>query len=60
MNQEDRVWLMNAMCEVQHALLAPKFVSNKENIDRLIEIRQKVGKEEMNKTIDQLKEALGL
>ena len=59
-SMEDRVWLMNAICELNHALLAPKFVANKENIDKIIELRQRVGKEELNKVVDQLKEALAI
>ena len=55
---EDRVWLMNAICELNHALLAPKFVTNKENIDKLIALRQQVGKDELNQVVDQLKGAL--
>jgi hypothetical protein len=58
MNSEDKVWLMNAICEVNHAVLAPKFMTNKENIQKIIELRQQVGKEELNKVIDQLKEIL--
>jgi len=59
-NAEDRVWLMNAICELNHALLAPKFVANRENINKLIELRERVGKEELNKVVDQLKEALAI
>jgi hypothetical protein len=55
---EDRVWLMNAICELNHAVLAPKFMNNKENIEKIIELRQQVGKEELNRVIDQLKEVL--
>jgi hypothetical protein len=57
-SREDRVWLMNAICELNHALLAPKFVTNRENIDKLIALRQQVGKEELNEVVDQLKGAL--
>ena len=60
MNTEDKVWLMNAICELNHALLAPKFTRNKENINRLIELRQQVGKEELNRNIDELKKVLGI
>ena len=59
-SMEDRVWLMNAICELNHALLAPKFVTNKENIDKLIALRQQVGKEELNQVVDQLKKGLGI
>jgi hypothetical protein len=55
---EDRVWLINAICELNHAVLAPKFMLKKENIEKIIELRQQVGREELNKVIDQLKEAL--
>jgi hypothetical protein len=57
-SREDRVWLMNAICELNHALLAPKFVTNRENIDKLIALRQQVGKEKLNEVVDQLKGAL--
>jgi hypothetical protein len=60
MNAEDKVWLMNAICEVNHANLAPKFILDKDNINRLIELRQRVGKEELNNEIDKLKKALGI
>jgi hypothetical protein len=59
-SMEDRVWLMNAICELNHALLAPKFVTSKENIDKLIALRQQVGKEELNQVVDQLKKGLGI
>jgi hypothetical protein len=60
MNAEDKVWLMNAICEVNHPMLKPKFVLNKDNINRLIELRQQVGKEELNKVIDALMKVLGI
>jgi len=60
MNAEDKVWLMNAICEVNHANLAPKFVLDKGNINRLIELHHKVGREELNKEIDELKKVLGI
>ena len=60
MNAEDKVWLMNAICEVNHANLAPKFMLKRENIDKIIELRQQVGKEELNRNIDELKKVLGI
>ena len=60
MKAEDKVWLMNAICEVNHANLAPKFVLDKDNINKLIELRQQVGREELNKQIDELKKVLGI
>jgi len=60
MNAEDKVWLMNAICEVNHAVLAPKFMLKRENIDKIIELRQQVGKEELNRNIDELKKVLGI
>jgi hypothetical protein len=58
MNAEDKVWLLNACLELNSAILAPKFVLDKDNINRLIELQRKVGREELNKEIDNIKEWL--
>jgi hypothetical protein len=58
MNAEDKVWLLNACLELNSAILAPKFILDKDNINRLIELRQRVGREELNKEIDNIKEWL--
>jgi hypothetical protein len=58
MTTYDKVWLLNACIELNSAILAPKFTTNKENIDKLVELQRKLGREELNKEIDKIKEYL--
>jgi hypothetical protein len=58
MKAKDKVWLLNACIELNSAILAPKFVLDKNNINKIIELRQQVGREKLNKEIDNIKEWL--
>ena len=59
MNAKDRAFLMYALIEVNAGFeRAGKFITSKENCDRLYEITQKVSREEMDKEIAKLRKGL--
>jgi len=57
---EDRMFLMNALIAMHHSNESKcKFVLDKANNDKILEIVKKIGKEEMNKEITRLRKGLG-
>jgi len=57
---EDRMFLMNALIAMHHSEESKtKFVLDKANNDKILEIVKKIGKEEMNKEITRLRKGLG-
>lgn len=57
MNVKDKVWLKNAIVQLNNSnASAYKFVTNKDNCNKILALISRVGKPHLNKTIDELKE----
>ena len=58
-SKEDKAWLMSALVKVNSdPKTANEFRSSRENINKIIQLQQQVGREELNKVIDQLRGVL--
>jgi hypothetical protein len=59
MNGEDKIFLMEVvMATVYGGNAMAKFLLNKEKIDRLLEIRNKLGRDEFDAELNKLKEVM--